>query len=52
VRYLQHKLGVIFAVPDFRVDPKGGILDIDTSVNWLIKVSSSLLEEKTLYHNL
>ena len=37
VRYLQHKLGVVFAVPDFRVDATKGIVDIDTSVNWLIQ---------------
>ena len=37
VRYLQHKLGVVFAVPTFRVEPGRGILDVDTSVNWLIE---------------
>ena len=37
VRYLQHKLGVVFAVPEFRVDPRRGIVDVDTSVNWLIQ---------------
>ena len=37
VRYLQHKLGVIFAVPEFRAHDTRGILDIDTSVNWLIQ---------------
>ena len=37
VRYLQHKLGVVFAVPEFRVDPRRGIVDVDTSVNWLIE---------------
>lgn len=37
VRYLQHKLGVVFAVPEFRVDPSRGIVDVDTSVNWLIQ---------------
>ena len=37
VRYLSRKLGVTFAVPDFRVDPTRGILDVDTSVNWLVE---------------
>ena len=37
VRYLQHKLGVVFAVPTFRIEPARGILDVDTSVNWLIE---------------
>jgi hypothetical protein len=37
VRYLQAKLGVVFAVPEFRVDKARGIVDIDTSVNWLIQ---------------
>ena len=37
VRYLQHKLGVIFAVLEFRAHDTRGILDIDTSVNWLIQ---------------
>jgi phosphoglycerate kinase len=35
-RYLQARLGVTFAVPEFRSDAKRGIVDIDTSVNWLI----------------
>jgi len=35
-RYLQARLGVTFAVPEFRADDKRGIVDIDTSVNWLI----------------
>ena len=35
-RYLQSRLGVTFAVPEFRLDDSRGILDIDTSVNWLI----------------
>lgn len=35
-RYLQARLGVTFAVPEFRADDTRGILDIDTSVNWLI----------------
>jgi phosphoglycerate kinase len=38
VRYLSSKLGVTFACPTFAAD-KGtgqGIVDIDTSVNWLI----------------
>jgi len=37
VRYLHQKLGVVFAVPEFRADPVRGILDIDTSVNWLVQ---------------
>ena len=35
-RYLQARLGVTFAVPEFRADDTRGIVDIDTSVNWLI----------------
>ena len=35
-RYLQLRLGVTFAVPEFRADTEKGISDIDTSVNWLI----------------
>ena len=35
-RYLQSRLGVTFAVPEFRAHDARGILDIDTSVNWLI----------------
>jgi phosphoglycerate kinase len=37
VRYLHQKLGVTFAVPEFRVDERRGIVDVDTSVNWLIQ---------------
>ena len=37
VRYLHQKLGVVFAVPELRADPVRGILDIDTSVNWLVQ---------------
>lgn len=36
VAYLQRKLRIKFAVPKFNATEKDGILDIDTSVNWLI----------------
>ena len=36
-RYLTRKLGVVFACPEFRVVDGDGIVDIDTSVNWLIE---------------
>eukprot|EP00249_Psilotum_nudum_P011147 c22990_g1_i1 orf=272-1486(+) len=37
VRYLQRKLRIKFAVPQFHVNGTEGILDIDTSINWLIQ---------------
>lgn len=36
VGYLQRKLRIKFAVPKFPVVEKKGILDVDTSINWLI----------------
>ncbi len=36
VAYLQRKLRIKFAVPRFSTTEKNGILDIDTSINWLI----------------
>eukprot|EP01018_Ginkgo_biloba_P035270 Gb_14561 [translate_table: standard] len=36
VAYLQRKLRIRFVVPKFHATEKDGILDIDTSVNWLI----------------
>lgn len=36
VAYLQRKLRIKFAVPQFPVTEKEGIHDIDTSINWLI----------------
>ena len=36
VAYLQRKLHIKFAVPHFSTTDKNGILDIDTSINWLI----------------
>lgn len=36
VAYLQRKLRIKFAVPQFHVTDKEGIHDIDTSINWLI----------------
>lgn len=36
VAYLQRKLRIKFVVPKFHYDEKDGILDIDTSINWLI----------------
>ena len=36
VAYLQRKLRIKFAVPQFHVTEKEGIHDIDTSINWLI----------------
>lgn len=36
VGYLQRKLRIKFAVPKFHVVEKKGILDVDTSINWLI----------------
>lgn len=37
VAYLQRKLRIKFAVPQFHVTEKEGIQDIDTSINWLIQ---------------
>lgn len=37
VAYLQRKLRIKFAVPQFHVLEKEGIQDIDTSINWLIQ---------------
>ncbi len=37
VEYLERKLHTNFAVPKFHVDPKNGIEQIDTSVNWHIR---------------
>jgi len=37
VGYLQRKLRIKFAVPQFHVSEKEGIQDIDTSINWLIQ---------------
>lgn len=36
VAYLQRKLRIKFAVPQFQVHGKEGITEIDTSINWLI----------------
>lgn len=36
VAYLQRKLRIKFAVPQFQAHGKEGITDIDTSINWLI----------------
>ncbi|XP_024541643.1 uncharacterized protein LOC112350156 [Selaginella moellendorffii] len=36
VAYLQRKLRIKFVVPEFHHSDKDGILDIDTSINWLI----------------
>ena len=36
VAYLQRKLRIKFAVPRLNTTEKNGILDIDTSINWLI----------------
>jgi phosphoglycerate kinase len=36
VAYLQRKLRIKFAVPRLSTTEKNGILDIDTSINWLI----------------
>lgn len=36
VAYLQRKLHIKFAIPRFSTTEKNGILDIDTSINWLI----------------
>lgn len=36
VAYLQRKLRIKFAVPQFHITEKEGIHDIDTSINWLI----------------
>ncbi len=37
VEYLERKLQVRFAVPDFPADPETGIGQIDTSINWHIR---------------
>ncbi|CAK9234723.1 unnamed protein product [Sphagnum jensenii] len=37
VAYMQRKLRIKFAVPQFHATEKEGILDIDTSINWLIQ---------------
>ncbi len=37
VEYLERKLHTRFVVPQFRVDPSKGILDIDTSINLHIR---------------
>ena len=37
VAYLQRKLRIKFAVPQFHINEKEGIHDIDTSINWLIQ---------------
>lgn len=37
VEYLEHKLHTRFFIPKFKIDPKYGILDIDTSINLAIK---------------
>ena len=37
VAYLQRKLRIKFAVPQFHITEKEGIHDIDTSINWLIQ---------------
>jgi phosphoglycerate kinase len=37
VEYLEHKLHTRFYIPKFNIDPKYGILDIDTSINLAIK---------------
>ncbi|KAH9299390.1 hypothetical protein KI387_031072 [Taxus chinensis] len=37
VAYLQRKMRIRFVVPKFRTTDKEGILDIDTSINWLVK---------------
>ena len=36
VAYLQRKLHIKFAIPRFSTIEKNEILDIDTSINWLI----------------
>ncbi|GLJ15672.1 hypothetical protein SUGI_0257770 [Cryptomeria japonica] len=37
VAYLQSKMRIPFVVPKFRTTEKDGIVDIDTSNNWLVK---------------
>ena len=37
VEYLERKLNTKFVVPRFPVDPKWGIREIDTSINWHIR---------------
>ncbi|MBI5206354.1 MAG: phosphoglycerate kinase, partial [Candidatus Firestonebacteria bacterium] len=37
VEYLKHKLHTDFYIPDFNIDPKLGILEIDTSINLAIR---------------
>jgi len=37
VEYLEHKLHTTFHVPEFPIDPKLGILGIDTSINLAIR---------------
>ncbi|MEW6067833.1 MAG: phosphoglycerate kinase [Nitrospirota bacterium] len=37
VAYLEHKLHARFHIPKFNIDPKLGILDIDTSINLAIR---------------
>ncbi|MCK5229337.1 MAG: phosphoglycerate kinase [Desulfobulbaceae bacterium] len=37
VEYIERKLNIKIAIPEFPVDPESGIREIDTSINWHIR---------------